>query len=107
MSFRQTIARYFSDHAETNDVHMDPSLKTHYYKTTAGKGISMLENLFQNNPKYRINAVSKDRGEMSASIVKGKKAIIVATVTMFSPHRTSIDFSVTNKSDKSFDICSV
>ncbi|WP_010532424.1 hypothetical protein [Lentibacillus jeotgali] len=98
MSFRQTIARYFSDHAETNDVHIDESLQTHYYKTTGEKGLNILENLFQNNSKYHINAVSKDRGEISATIVKGKKAFIVATVIMVRPYRTAIDFSVTTES---------
>ncbi|TFJ94116.1 cytosolic protein [Lentibacillus salicampi] len=98
MSFRQTIARYFSDHAETNDVHIDPSLQTHYYKTTSEKGINMLENLFQSDPKYRINAISKDRGEISSAIVKGKKAFLVATVIMVRPYRTAIDFSVTTES---------
>ncbi|HLR62996.1 MAG TPA: cytosolic protein [Lentibacillus sp.] len=98
MSFRQTIARYVGDHAETSDVHTDESLQTHYYKTTGEKGLNVLENLFQNNSKYYINAVSKDRGEISATIVKGKKAFIVATVIMVRPYRTAIDFSVTTES---------
>lgn len=103
MSFRQIIAKYFSDHAETNDVHMNPSLQTHYYKTTGEKGLTLLENLFQNDPKYRINAMSKEHGEISATIVKGKKAFVVATVIMVRPYRTAIDFSVTTESVLPFD----
>ncbi|QKY69649.1 cytosolic protein [Lentibacillus sp. CBA3610] len=103
MSFRQVIAKYFSDHAETNDLHTDPSLQTHYYKTTRDKGFNMLENLLQNNPKYSINSRSKEHGEISASVVKGKKAFIVATVIMVRPYRTAIDFSVTTESVLPFD----
>ncbi|GGK09286.1 hypothetical protein GCM10007063_34700 [Lentibacillus kapialis] len=98
MSFRQTIVRYFSNHAETNDVHTDQSLQTHYYKTTGEKALKMLEDLFQSNSKYHINAVSRDRGEISATIIKGRKAFIVATVIMVRPFRTAIDFSVTTES---------
>ncbi|SFB24627.1 hypothetical protein SAMN04488072_11164 [Lentibacillus halodurans] len=103
MSFRRTIAKYFSDHAETNDTHIDPSLQTHYYKTTSEKGLNMLENLFKNDPKYHINAISKEHGEISATIVKGKKAFIVATVIMVRPYRTAIDFSVTTESTLPID----
>lgn len=103
MSLRQTIAKYFSDHAETKDVHMDPSLQTHYYKTTADKGLNMLETLFQSNHKYRVHAISRERGEISATIVKGKKAFVVATVIMVRPYRTAIDFSVTTESMLPFD----
>ncbi|MFD1362227.1 cytosolic protein [Lentibacillus salinarum] len=103
MSFRQIIARYFSNHAETNEIHMDPLLQTHYYKITGEKGMALLESLFQSNPKYRVNAVSNERGEISATIIKGRKAFIVATVIMVRPYRTAIDFSVTTESAMPMD----
>ncbi|WP_164668405.1 cytosolic protein [Virgibacillus doumboii] len=103
MSFRQTIAKYFGNHAETNEKHIDPSLRTHYYKTTKDKGLAMLENLFQYDDRYEIIAFSKEHGELSANIVKGKKAFIVGTVIMVGPYKTAIDFSVTTESAFPFD----
>ncbi|MFD2761799.1 cytosolic protein [Lentibacillus juripiscarius] len=104
MPLRQTIARYFSDHAETNDSHTDPLLQTHYYKITADKGVTILESLFRNDPLYDIHASSSDRGEISATITERKKAFIVATVTMVKPLQTAIDFSVTTESFLRFDL---
>src|SRR5699024_11791016 len=75
MSFRQTIARYVGDHAETSDVHTDESLQTHYYKTTGEKGLNVLENLFLNNFKYYINACSKYRGVIRSTMIHGKQHI--------------------------------
>lgn len=104
MSFRQKTAKYFSNHAETSENHIDATLQTHYYKTTRDKGLSLLENYFNNNGNYHINAISKDHGEISATIVKGKKAFIVATVIMVRPHQTAVDFSVTTESVFPFDL---
>lgn len=103
MAFRQKVAKYLGNHAETNEKHIDPSLRTHYYKTTKDKGLSILENLFQNDEKYGINALSKERGEISANVVKGRKAFIVGTVIMVGPFKTAIDFSVTTDSVFPFD----
>ncbi|TMN21138.1 cytosolic protein [Lentibacillus cibarius] len=103
MSFRNIIAKYFSNHAETNDTHTDPLLQTHYYKITAEKGLTTLENLFQNNEIYHLHAMSNSHGEISATISKGRKAFIVASIIMVRPYRTAIDFSVTTESMLPFD----
>lgn len=58
----------------------------------------MLENLFRNSPSYEINSISKEHGEISVNVKKGKKAFIVATVIMVRPYQTAIDFSVTTES---------
>lgn len=104
MAFRQTLGRLFSNHAETNEKHLDASLQTRYFKTTKSKALTMLETSFEKNDRFRINAISNDRGEISASIVKGKKAFIVGTVIMVRPHQTAIDFSVTTESIFPFDL---
>ncbi|WP_411712839.1 cytosolic protein [Lentibacillus cibarius] len=103
LSFRNIIAKYFSNHAETNDTHTDPLLQTHYYKITAEKGLTTLENLFQNNEIYHLHAMSNSHGEISATISKGRKAFIVASIIMVRPYRTAIDFSVTTESMLPFD----
>lgn len=103
MSFRQFFIKYFSNHAETSENHIVSSLQTHYYKTTKDKGLTVLENLFTSDGKYEINAISKEHGEVSSKIVKGKKAFIVGTVIMVRPYQTAIDFSVTIESLLPFD----
>lgn len=98
MSLRNTLSKYFNNHSESREEHWDPSLQTHYYKTTKDKGMQMLENLFRNSPSYEINSISKEHGEISVNVKKGKKAFIVATVIMVRPYQTAIDFSVTTES---------
>ncbi|UJL45032.1 cytosolic protein [Virgibacillus sp. NKC19-16] len=103
MSFRSTINKYFNNHAESSENHEDTSLQTHYYKTTKDKGLSMLENFFTNSEVYEVNSISKEHGEISVLIKKGRKAFIVATVIMVRPYQTAIDFSVTTESVLPFD----
>ncbi|WP_174614012.1 cytosolic protein [Virgibacillus ihumii] len=103
MAFRQTVGKFLGNHAETNENHLDVSLQTHYYKTTKDRALTVLRNFFEKNEKFRINAVSNERGEVSASIIKGKKAFIVGTVIMVRPHQTVVDFSVTTESAFPFD----
>ncbi|EQB35738.1 MULTISPECIES: hypothetical protein [Virgibacillus] len=98
MSFRNTISKYFSNHAETRDNHWDPSLQTHYYKTTKDKGMSLLEDLFQRSQVYELHSISKEHGEISVNLKKGKKAFIIATIIMVRPYQTAVDFSVTTES---------
>ncbi|WP_099158731.1 cytosolic protein [Virgibacillus ndiopensis] len=103
MSVGKKIAKYFSNHAETSENHWDPTLTTRYYKTTKDKGLSTLEQFFRNSPEYKLNSTSKEHGELSANVKKGKKAFIVATVIMVRPYQTAIDFSVTTESMLPFD----
>ncbi|MBP2077365.1 cytosolic protein [Oceanobacillus polygoni] len=104
MSIGNTLKKYFSNHAETAEAHFDPSLRTHYYKTTKDKALAMLENYFSNHTAYEVNAISKEHGELSVNRTKGKKAFIVATVIMVRPFHTAIDFSVTTESVMPFDL---
>jgi len=92
MSFRQKLTKYFNNHAETSESHLDPALETRYYKTTKDKGLKMLKHFVENSPHYEVHSVSKEHGEMSIHIEKGRKAFIVATVIMVSPYQTAIDF---------------
>lgn len=98
MSFRQKIAKYFNNHAETSENHWDPSLQTHYYKTTKDKGMDALENYFRHSQQYELHSISKEHGEISVFVKKGKKAFVVATVIMVRPYQTAIDFSVSTES---------
>lgn len=103
MSFRTTLAKFFTNHAETRDHHEDQALQTRYYKTTKDRGLAFLEQYFSKTNKYKLNAISKDHGEISVTLKKGRKAFIVATVIMVRPFNTAIDFSVTTESFLPFD----
>jgi|SRR5690625_3706307 len=98
MSLRSTVLRIFTNHAETRDNHEDEKLQTRYYKTTKDRGLKFLEEFFLKSDRYKLNAISKDHGELSVISTKGKKVFIVATVIMVSPFNTAIDFSVTTES---------
>ncbi|RKQ29916.1 cytosolic protein [Oceanobacillus halophilus] len=98
MSIGNKITKYFSNHAETSENHWDKPLQTHYYKAMKDKVFQTLENLFTTKQEFQINSTSEERGEMSVSVKKGKKAFIVVTVIMVSPNRTAVDFSVTTES---------
>ncbi|WP_026771085.1 MULTISPECIES: hypothetical protein [Sediminibacillus] len=103
MSFRQTITKYFGNHAETNENHWDANLQTHYFKTTKEKGLQAVEEYFKRSDSYEIVAQSKEHGEISVNYTGGRKAFIIATVIMVKPYRTAIDFSVTTESILPFD----
>ncbi len=103
MSVKQVIGKYLNNHAETSENHWDSSLQTHYYKTTKDKGIQVIEEFFKQSSAYEVNAVSKELGEMSVSLKKGRKAFIIVTIIMVRPYQTAIDFSVTTESVIPFD----
>lgn len=103
MSFKQTIKKYFGNRAETRDDHVDPTLRTRYYKTTKDRALNALEDLFRNSNTYKLNSISTDHGEISLVKKKGKKAFIVLTVIMVKPFQTAIDFSYNTESLLPFD----
>lgn len=103
MSFGQTIRKYFGKRAETRDHHLDPALKTNYYRTTRDRALNTLKEHFENSSEYKFNSFSKDHGEMSLLKIKGKRAFIVITVIMVRPHRTAVDFSVSTETILPFD----
>ncbi|WP_404453486.1 cytosolic protein [Virgibacillus necropolis] len=100
MSIKQTIKKYFSNHSETSDNHLDTSLQTHYYKTTKDKALAKLEELYTKSQNYSIHSISKEHGEISLYY---KKTFIIATIISVRPFNTAIDFSVTTESALPFD----
>ncbi|MEH7385396.1 cytosolic protein [Bacillus sp. JJ1521] len=91
------LQTFFSNHSETRDKHSDELLKSHYYKTTNKKAIEAVKKIINNLDGYHINSVSEERGEMSISIKKGRKAFVVATIVSVRPFETAIDFAVTTE----------
>ncbi|MDR4889197.1 cytosolic protein [Bacillus sp. HNG] len=91
------LQAFFSNHSETRDKHSDELLKSHYYKTTNKKAIEAVKKVIHNLDGYHLNSVSEERGEISISIKKGRKAFVVATVVSVRPFETAIDFAVTTE----------
>lgn len=97
MSMGYKIKRFFSNHAETSDNHIDASLKTRYYKASKNAVIQEVEAYFNANPDFSIHARSEQHGEIGATSKRGKKVLIIATVIMVRPYHTALDFSVTTE----------
>lgn len=91
----RTIGQFFSNHCETGEKHEDPSLRTRYYKVTNGNAIKAIEELFSNEPGFKVTSVSKEHGELSVEASSPKKAFIVVSIISVRPYETAIDFSVT------------
>ncbi|WP_010678380.1 hypothetical protein [Bacillus timonensis] len=91
------LQTFFSNHSETRDKHSDEHLRSHYYKTTNKKAVEALTKVINKLDGYHINSVSEERGEMSISIKKGRKAFVVATIISVRPFETAIDFAVTTE----------
>lgn len=86
-----------TNHNETSERHSDEQLKSRYYKTTQSTALQVVKEMFEQMDGCRIVAISEERGEMSVSLTKGKKAFIVVTVISVRPFETAIDFSVTTE----------
>lgn len=94
MGFKQTLKMLTSNHSETSDRHWDEQLKSHYYKANNKKAIEAVKEMVKSFEGFEITSISEERGEMSISTKKGKKAFIVVTIISIRPFETSIDFSV-------------
>ena len=98
MSLKHFIATYFNNHAETNENHWNTALQTHYYKTTKEKGLQEIEMFFRQKDGYDVHSISREHGEISVNVRKGRKAFIIVTVIMVRPYQTAIDLTVTSDS---------
>ncbi|WP_342770077.1 cytosolic protein [Oceanobacillus chungangensis] len=98
LSIRNTLSKYFSNHAETREDHWDSSLQTRYYKTTKDKALKKIEELIAKSDSFKVNSISEEHGEIGIIATKGKKVFIVLTVIMVRPFQTAVDFSVTTES---------
>jgi hypothetical protein len=98
MGIVQAVKSLFSNHVETSDHHSDPTLKTHYYKTTAGNAFKQVHEMLKHMQGIEILAAYEERGEISLNVVKGRKAFVVITIINVRPLETAIDFSATTES---------
>ncbi|MBM7683467.1 hypothetical protein JOD43_003647 [Pullulanibacillus pueri] len=89
------ISAFLNSHVETSERNEDESLRTHYYKTTKDKMMNAISEWVTKDQRFSLLDESKERGELSVNVVKGKKGFLVITVTSVRPFRTGVDFSFT------------
>ncbi|QOR65770.1 cytosolic protein [Cytobacillus suaedae] len=92
-----SLQSFFSNHCETSDKHRDPVLKSHYYKVTNKQAIQSVKDFINKQNGFTLTSISEERGEMSVSVAKKRKAFMVITVISVRPFETAIDFSVTTE----------
>jgi hypothetical protein len=98
-----SLQSFFSNHCETSDHHNDPILKSHYYKATAKQAIQTIKDFIHKNNGFELTSISEERGEMSISVSKKRKAFMVITVISVRPFETAVDFSVTTETNLPMD----
>lgn len=97
MGFANKLKDMFSTHQETSENHYNPELKSHYYKTTYKNALQAVKEIIQNTPGMEITSVSEERGEMSVSIDRPRKAFLIVTIISVRPYETAVDFTVTTE----------
>ncbi|WP_202078186.1 cytosolic protein [Caldalkalibacillus salinus] len=91
------IKDFFSNRAETQEIHRDERLQTRYYKANLKKSLDAVDDLLKADARINVLSYSEDHGEITAEFLKPKKAfIVVSCITVF-PFRTAVDFTVTTK----------
>jgi|GEM_PF-2163149 len=89
------LRAFFNSHVETSDRNEDETLKTHYYKTSKDKLMEGIQSIISNERQFSLLDVSKERGEISVNVIKGKKGFLVITVVNVRPFKTAVDISLT------------
>ncbi|MFY4774639.1 cytosolic protein [Metabacillus sp. RGM 3146] len=97
MSLLGKIQAFFSTHTETSEEHLDGNLRSHYYKTTVKKAMEAVQTLAKSTKDGTVTSVSEERGEISVTITKPKKVLIIVTIISVRPFETAVDFSVTTE----------
>ena len=95
MGFFSKLSAFLNSHVETSERNPDETLRTHYYKTTKDNMMKAIREWVEKDDRFTLLDESKERGEMSINVVKGKKGFLVVTVMNIRPFKTSVDFSFT------------
>ncbi|GGE51928.1 hypothetical protein GCM10011391_33440 [Pullulanibacillus camelliae] len=95
MGMMSKLSAFFNSHVETSERNEDETLRTHYYKTTKDKLMDGIQSLIASEERFSLLDASKERGEISVNVVRGKKGFLVITVVNVRPFKTSVDISFT------------
>lgn len=89
------IKDFFSNRTETGEKHRTETLRTRYYKANKSKAMKNVKDIIEADPRIRLLDYLEDHGEITAEIIKPKKAFMVVSVITVFPFRTAIDFTIT------------
>jgi hypothetical protein len=93
MSFFSKVKDFFSTHQETREKHDNPDLKSHYYKTTNKNALQAVKSVIEETPGMVVTSISEERGEISVTIDRPRKAFLIVTVISVRPYETAVDFT--------------
>ncbi|RLQ97978.1 hypothetical protein [Falsibacillus albus] len=96
MSFFRTLFQRFQHQCETSEKHSDPSLATHYYRTSFDKAFEAVGEIFSDS-MYKPISHSKEHGEWA---FQKKGIFIIASIVTVRPFETAIDFKITSDDTK-------
>lgn len=88
----------YQKHCETMENHRDEQLKTHYYKGSYRQIFDIVENLLQSDSNYQIDHISKERGEFSVVMKKGKSFFGIITLVAVKPNEVAVDIHISTES---------
>lgn len=88
----------FQKNCETKENHHDEQLITHYYKGTYKQIFDIVENLLRQDTRYQVEHVSKEHGELSVKLVRGKTCYFIITLVAVKPLEVAVDIHISTES---------
>ncbi|WP_155009646.1 cytosolic protein, partial [Priestia megaterium] len=82
----------------TTHPHSHPTLKTHYYKTTAPNPFNQLHQIFNHIQAIHILPPYEHRPQITLNLLKPTKPFLLITIITLPPLQTPIHFSPTTHS---------
>lgn len=86
---------FFSNRTETQDHHRISELQTRYYKATRSKVMETVKGILDRQPNVKVLDFLEEHGEITAELIKPRKAFLVVSVVTVFPYRTAIDLTIT------------
>lgn len=94
MGLFEGVRGFFEVSNETSDKHLNPLLRSHYYKATNSNAMKEVEAVLRSNGGYTITSICAERGEISVDIHGKKQGLMTVTVITVRPFETAVDFTV-------------
>ena len=92
------LQNLLQNHAETSELHVDESLKTHYFKTNKTEVLKALQSIIEKEESFREIECSYERGEVTFEVSHPKHAFAVISVITVQAYKTAVDLTVSSES---------
>ncbi|MHC0037402.1 hypothetical protein [Pseudoneobacillus sp. C159] len=83
---------------ETKENHRDEKLITHYYKGTYKQIFDIVETTVKQNDNYVMGHLSKEHGEISVNLKRGRQSFLIITVVAVKPLEIAVDLHISTES---------